>query len=155
MTRFAGFNPQGSGWEFDTPTFQPVRLRSVGSTSSSQEGDVQPMFGGIDRDSSELLGSSPRLNSAAKSRMAGSTLTAIGEVGAAQKQADAMEAAARARSQGSTIGGILSAVGTIGGAALALCDERYKVDIAPLSSAPANDRLGELACAVKELRECS
>ena len=113
------------------------------------------MFGGIDRDSSELLGSSPRLNSAAKSRMAGDTLTAISEVGAARKQADATEAAARARSQGSTIGGILSAVGTIAGGALALCDERCKVGMAPLSNAPANDRLSELAYAVQELRECS
>jgi len=132
-----------------------VRLVSAGGSSGASEGEVQPMLGSIDRDSSEMLGSTPQLNSAAQGRIAGSAVNAIGEVGAARRQADAMEEAAQARSRGSMISGILSTAGTVLGGALALCDERCKEDMQPLAFAPAGDRLSELAYAVRELREHS
>ena len=155
MARFAGKQWQGllgSDWGTETPSFQPVNLRSASGAGAGGDGAVQPMLGGIDRDASELIGSAPRVNSAAQGRMAGDAINAVGEVGAARMQADAAMEAAQARSRGSAIGGIASAVGT-GISLLAFCDERVKEDIVPLTSAPANDLLSELAYAVRDLRE--
>ena len=42
-----------------------------------------------------------------------------------------------------------------GGGFLGLCDERFKVDIAPLESTEVNDALAEVAFFVKDLRECA
>lgn len=156
MAGFAGDKWQGllgSDWGTETPSFQPVNLRSASGAGAGGDGAVQPMLGGIDRDASELIGSAPRVNSAAQGRMAGDAINAVGEVSAARMQADAAKEAAQARSRGSAIGGILSTVGSVAGGLLALCDERVKEDIAPLTSAPANDLLSELAYAVRDLRE--
>ena len=52
-------------------------------------------------------------------------------------------------SGGNPIGAV---VGGIGGL---FCDERLKVDIAPLESTEVNDALAEVAFFVKGLRECA
>ena len=50
-------------------------------------------------------------------------------------------------------GGIPGAI--IGGIGGLFCDERVKVDIAPLTTTEVNDELAQAAFFVKELRECS
>ena len=47
------------------------------------------------------------------------------------------------------IGGIVKGIGGL------FCDERLKVDIAPLESTEVNDELAQMAFFVKGLRECS
>ena len=63
--------------------------------------------------------------------------------------AKAERRAAKAKSQGSMFGNLLSFGGTLIGA---LCDERAKVDIAPLQTSEVNDDLAQMAFAVKEIR---
>ena len=50
-------------------------------------------------------------------------------------------------------GGIPGAI--IGGLGGLFCDERVKVDIAPLETTEVNDDLAQVAFFIKELRECS
>ena len=47
------------------------------------------------------------------------------------------------------VGGIVKGIGNF------FCDERLKVDIAPLESTEVNDELAQMAFFVKGLRECS
>ena len=51
------------------------------------------------------------------------------------------------------IGGVVDGVGDFFGNLF--CDERLKVDIAPLESTEVNDKLAQMAFFVKDLRECS
>ena len=54
-----------------------------------------------------------------------------------------------AKGAGNVIGGIFDGIGDF------FCDERLKVDIAPLESTEVNDELAQMAFFVKGLRECS
>lgn len=100
------------------------------------------------------IGAAPMRNTSTQLRFAGEAIAGKAEMIQANLQAAAAEKAAAARSRGSAIGSALGALGSLGGAAIiAMCDERLKEDLAPLESAEAGDLLGELAWAVKELRE--
>ena len=82
-------------------------------------------------------------------RFAGDALSAFANKEAAEKLAAAERAAARSKSRGSMFGSILSLGGAVIGA---LCDERAKVDIAPLQTSEVNDDLAQMAFAVQEIR---
>ena len=61
-----------------------------------------------------------------------------------------------ARMAGDAFGGIAKGVGGLfKGIGKIFCDERLKVDIAPLESTEVNDELAQMAFFVKGLRECS
>ena len=103
-----------------------------------------------------MLGSAAKVTPEAWSRMAGDAFGARGDILAAKIQGEAMKDAAAKRSQGGILGAGLSALGTLGGAALvAFCDMRLKECIEPLATATRDDALSEMAYLVKELREHS
>jgi len=61
-----------------------------------------------------------------------------------------------ARMAGDALGGIAKGVGGLfKGIGSIFCDERLKVDIAPLESTEVNDELAQMAFFVKGIRECS
>lgn len=100
----------------------------------------------------ELLYDKQFERAAAGFEMAGRGLSAVGEVRGAEIRRQAAEAAAKARTKGGILGGIMK----VAGAALPfLCDARCKWDMAPWrsQSVEVRDELSELAEAVRWIRD--
>ena len=77
----------------------------------------------------------------------------MGAGGSTAKKPNRMAGAISGALGGFSSGGIPGAI--IGGLGGLFCDERVKVDIAPLITTEVNDDLAQAAFFVKELRECS
>lgn len=137
--------------EFAVPTRGNNLRRGQAYYSSTQAPGsmVTPMAPMIDQGGTNTLGTAADKENALGMRFAGEALSAFANKEAAEKLAAAERAAARSKSRGSMIGGLLSLGGSIIGA---LCDERAKVDIAPLQTSEVNDDLAQMAFAVKEIR---
>ena len=137
--------------EFAVPTRGNNLRRGQAYYSSTQAPGsmVTPMAPMIDQGGTNTLGTAADKENALGMRFAGDALSAFANKEAAEKLAAAERAAARSKSRGSMIGGLLSLGGSIIGA---LCDERAKVDIAPLQTSEVNDDLAQMAFAVQEIR---
>ena len=140
--------------EFSVPTRGNNLRRGQSYYSSTQAPGsmVTPMAPIIDMGGTNTLGTAADKENALGMRMAGDALSAFANKEAAEKLAKAERAAARAKSRGSMFGSILSTIGTIGGAAILACDERFKEDMAPLQTSEVNDDLAQMAFAVQEIR---
>tara|TARA_A100000171_G_scaffold5018_1_gene4160 strand:- start:260 stop:736 length:477 start_codon:yes stop_codon:yes gene_type:complete len=140
--------------ELAVPTRQNNLRRGQSYYSSTQAPGsmITPMTPIIDMGGTNTIGTAADKENALGMRMAGDALSAFANKEAAEKLAAAERAAASAKSRGSMFGSILSTIGTIGGAALLACDERFKEDIAPLQVSEINDDLAEMAFAVREIR---
>tara|TARA_Y100001937_G_scaffold21986_1_gene31125 strand:- start:20 stop:487 length:468 start_codon:yes stop_codon:yes gene_type:complete len=137
--------------EFAVPT-RSNRLRrgqAYYGASQSPGSLVTPMDPGIDTMGGSFLGSAPEQENQIGMRMAGDAIAAFVDQEAQKELIDAQKSAARKASRGSMIGGLLGLGGSIIGA---LCDERAKVDIAPLQTSEVNDDLAQMAFAVQEIR---
>ena len=137
--------------EFAVPT-RSNRLRrgqAYYGASQSPGSLVTPMDPGIDTMGGSFLGSAPEQENQVGMRMAGDAIAAFVDQEAQKELIDAQKSAARKASRGSMIGGLLGLGGSIIGA---LCDERAKVDIAPLQTSEVNDDLAQMAFAVQEIR---
>ena len=77
----------------------------------------------------------------------------MGAGGSTAKKPNRMAGALSGALGGFSSGGIQGAI--IVGLGVLFCDERVKVDIAPLITTEVNDELAQAAFFVKELRECS
>ena len=77
----------------------------------------------------------------------------MGAGGSTAKKPNRMAGALKGALGGFSSGGVPGAI--IGGLGGLFCDERVKVDIAPLITTEVNDELAQAAFFVKELRECS
>ena len=118
--------------------------------ASQQPGSmVTPMDPGIDTMGGSFIGSASEKENQIGMRMAGDAIASFVEQENQKELIDAQKAAGRSASRGSMIGGMLSLGGSIIGA---LCDERAKVDIAPLQTSEVNDDLAQMAFAVQEIR---
>lgn len=137
--------------EFSVPTRGNNLRRGQAYYSSTQAPGsmVTPMAPMIDQGGTNTLGTAADKENALGMRFAGDALSAFANKEAAEKLAAAERAAARSKSRGSMFGSILSLGGAVIGA---LCDERAKVDIAPLEVSEVNDDLARMAFAVKEIR---
>ena len=143
--------------EFAVPTRGNNLRRGQAYYSSTQAPGamVTPLTPMIDMGGTNTLGTAADKENALNMRFAGDALSAFANKEAAEKLAKAERAAARAKSRGSMFGSILSTIGTIGGAAILACDERFKEDMAPLQFSEVNDDLAAMAFAVQEIREHS
>ena len=103
----------------------------------------------IDTLGGSFLGSAPEKENEIGMRMAGDAIAAFVDQEAQKELIEAQKSAAKKASRGSMIGGLLSLGGSIIGA---LCDERAKVDMAPLQTSEVNDDLAQMAFAVREIR---
>ena len=137
--------------EFSVPTRgNNLRRGQAYYTSTQAPGSmVTPMAPMIDQGGTNTLGTAADKENALGMRFAGEALSAFANKEAAEKLADAERRAASAKSRGSMFGSLLSLGGTLVGA---LCDERAKVDIAPLQVSEVNDDLAQMAFAVQEIR---
>ena len=137
--------------EFSVPTRGNNLRRGQAYYSSTQAPGsmVTPLTPMIDMGGTNTLGTAADKENALGMRFAGDALSAYANKEAAEELAKAERAAARAKSRGSMFGSILSLGGSIIGA---LCDERAKVDIAPLQTSEVNDDLAQMAFAVQEIR---
>ena len=118
--------------------------------ASQQPGSmVTPMDPGIDTMGGSFIGSAPEKENQIGMRMAGDAIASFVEQENQKELIDAQKAAGRSASRGAMIGGLLGLGGGIIGA---LCDERAKVDIAPLQISEVNDDLAQMAFAVQEIR---
>ena len=140
--------------EFAVPTRGNNLRRGQAYYSSTQAPGamVTPLTPMIDMGGTNTLGTAADKENALNMRFAGDALSAFANKEAAEKLAKAERAAARAKSRGSMFGSILSTIGTIGGAAILACDERFKEDMAPLQTSEVNDDLAQMAFAVQEIR---
>ena len=140
--------------EFAVPTRgNNLRRGQAYYTSTQAPGSmVTPMAPMIDQGGTNTLGTAADKENALGMRFAGDALSAFANKEAAEKLAAAERAAARAKSRGSMFGSVLSTLGTIGGAAIMACDERFKEDMAPLQVSEVNDDLAAMAFAVQEIR---
>ena len=140
--------------EFAVPTRGNNLRRGQAYYSSTQAPGamVTPLTPMIDMGGTNTLGTAADKENALNMRFAGDALSAFANKEAAEKLAAAERAAARAKSRGSMFGSILSTIGTIGGAAILACDERFKEDMAPLQVSEVNDDLAAMAFAVQEIR---
>ena len=138
--------------EFAVPTRGNNLRRGQAYYSSTQAPGsmVTPLTPMIDMGGTNTLGTAADKENALGMRFAGDALSAYANKEAAEKLAAAERAAARAKSRGSMFGSLLSAGGAILGGIL--CDERAKVDIAPLQTSEVNDDLAQMAFAVQEIR---
>mgnify|MGYP001407934978 FL=1 len=137
--------------EFAVPTRSNRLRRGQAYYGASQQPGsmVTPMDPGIDTMGGSFLGSAPEQENQIGMRMAGDAIAAFVDQEAQKELIDAQKSAARKASRGSMIGGLLGLGGSIIGA---LCDERAKVDIAPLQTSEVNDDLAQMAFAVQEIR---
>ena len=137
--------------EFAVPTRSNRLRRGQAYYGASQQPGsmVTPMDPGIDTMGGSFLGSAPEQENQIGMRMAGDAIAAFVDQEAQKELIDAQKSAARKASRGSMIGGLLSLGGSVIGA---LCDERAKVDIAPLQVSEVNDDLAQMAFAVQEIR---
>ena len=137
--------------EFAVPTRSNKLRRGQAYYGASQSPGslVTPMDPGIDTLGGSFLGSAPEQENQVGMRMAGDAIAAFVDQEAQKELIEAQKSAARKASKGSMIGGLLSLGGSIIGA---LCDERAKVDIAPLQVSEVNDDLAQMAFAVQEIR---
>jgi hypothetical protein len=137
--------------EFAVPTRSNRLRRGQAYYGASQNPGslVTPMDPGIDTMGGSFLGSAPEQENQVGMRMAGDAIAAFVDQEAQKELIEAQKSAARKASKGSMIGGLLSLGGSIIGA---LCDERAKVDIAPLQVSEVNDDLAQMAFAVQEIR---
>jgi len=141
----------GEANEFAVPTRGNNLRRGQAYYASTQAPGaiVTPLTPMIDMGGTNTLGTAADKENALGMRFAGDALSAYASKEAAEELADAERSAARAKSRGSMFGNLLSLGGTLIGA---LCDERAKVDIAPLQNSEVNDDLAQMAFAVKEIR---
>ena len=137
--------------EFSVPTRANNLRRGQAYYGGSQQAgsQVTPMAPPIDTLGGSFLGSASEKENEIGMRMAGDALAAFVEQEAQKELIEAQKSAARKAQKGSMIGGLLSLGGSIIGA---LCDERAKVDIAPLQTSEVNDDLAQMAFAVREIR---
>ena len=137
--------------EFSVPTRANNLRRGQAYYGASQQAgsQVTPMAPPIDTLGGSFLGSASEKENEIGMRMAGDALAAFVEQEAQKELIEAQKSAARKAQKGSMIGGLLSLGGSIIGA---LCDERAKVDIAPLQTSEVNDDLAQMAFAVREIR---
>tara|TARA_Y100000592_G_scaffold2477_1_gene3757 strand:- start:9 stop:476 length:468 start_codon:yes stop_codon:yes gene_type:complete len=137
--------------EFAVPTRSNRLRRGQAYYGASQQPGsmVTPMDPGIDTMGGSFLGSAPEQENQVGMRMAGDAIAAFVDQERQKELIDAQKSAAKKASRGSMIGGLLSLGGSIIGA---LCDERAKVDIAPLQTSEVNDDLAQMAFAVQEIR---
>ena len=140
--------------EFAVPTRSNKLRRGQAYYGASQQPGslVTPMAPNIDTLGGSFLGSAPEQENATGMRMAGQALGAFVDQEAQKELIEAQKSAARKASRGSMIGGLLSAAGSLGAAAIFACDERFKEDIAPLQTSEVNDDLAQMAFAVQEIR---
>lgn len=96
-----------------------------------------------------------------KAKAANAALGNIGALGSAKLESNAdrkvadIEASNREKdAKAGFWGSLAKTAATVGGALLA-CDERVKVEIAPLQTCDVDDRLSRLAWAVQGIRGCS
>ena len=137
--------------EFAVPTRSNRLRRGQAYYGATQQPGsmVTPMNPGIDTMGGSFLGSAPEQENQVGMRMAGDAIAAFVDQEAQKELIEAQKSAARKASRGSMIGGLLGLGGSIIGA---LCDERAKVDIAPLQTSEVNDDLAQMAFAVQEIR---
>ena len=137
--------------EFAVPTRSNRLRRGQAYYGATQQPGsmVTPMNPGIDTMGGSFLGSAPEQENQVGMRMAGDAIAAFVDQEAQKELIDAQKSAAKKASKGSMIGGLLNLGGSIIGA---LCDERAKVDIAPLQVSEVNDDLAQMAFAVQEIR---
>ena len=137
--------------EFAVPTRSNRLRRGQAYYGATQQPGsmVTPMDPGIDTMGGSFLGSASEKENEIGMRMAGDAIAAFVDQEAQKELIEAQKSAARKASRGSMIGGLLSLGGSIIGA---LCDERAKVDIAPLQVSEVNDDLAQMAFAVQEIR---
>ena len=137
--------------EFAVPTRSNKLRRGQAYYGASQSPGslVTPMDPGIDTLGGSFLGSAPEQENQVGMRMAGDAIAAFVDQEAQKELIEAQKSAARKASKGSMIGGLLSLGGSIIGA---LCDERAKMDIAPLQVSEVDDDLAQMAFAVQEIR---
>ena len=137
--------------EFAVPTRSNKLRRGQAYYGASQQPGslVTPMAPSIDTLGGSFLGSTPEQENEIGMRMAGQALGAYVDQEAQKELIDAQKDAANKASRGSMLGGLFSLGGSIIGA---LCDERAKVDIAPLQVSEVNDDLAQMAFAVQEIR---
>jgi hypothetical protein len=137
--------------EFSVPTRSNNLRRGQAYYGASQQpgSQVTPMIPPIDTLGGSFLGSASEKENEIGMRMAGDALAAFVDQEAQKELIEAQKSAAKKASRGSMIGGLLGLGGSIIGA---LCDERAKVDIAPLQVSEVNDDLAQMAFAVQEIR---
>jgi hypothetical protein len=137
--------------EFSVPTRSNKLRRGQAYYGASQQAgsQVTPMAPPIDTLGGSFLGSAPEKENEIGMRMAGDAIAAFVDQEAQKELIEAQKSAAKKASRGSMIGGLLSLGGSIIGA---LCDERAKVDMAPLQTSEVNDDLAQMAFAVQEIR---
>lgn len=140
--------------EFAAPTRgNKLRRGQAYYGASQQPGSlVTPMAPNIDTLGGSFLGSAPEKENEIGMRMAGDALGMYAQQKAQKELIDAQKAAARKAQRGSLFGGLLSAAGSLGAAAIFACDERFKEDMAPLQTSEVNDDLAQMAFAVQEIR---
>ena len=137
--------------EFSVPTRANNLRRGQAYYGASQQAgsQVTPMAPPIDTLGGSFLGSASEKENEIGMRMAGDALAAFVDQESQKELIEAQKSAARKAQKGSMIGGLLSLGGSIIGA---LCDERAKVDMAPLQTSEVNDDLAQMAFAVREIR---
>ena len=137
--------------ELSVPTRSSNLRRGQAYYAASQQpgSQVTPMIPPIDTLGGSFLGSASEKENQIGMRMAGDALAAFVDQEAQKELIEAQKSAAKKASRGSMIGGLLGLGGSIIGA---LCDERAKVDMAPLQTSEVNDDLAQMAFAVQEIR---
>lgn len=137
--------------EFSVPTRANNLRRGQAYYGASQQpgSQVTPMIPPINTLGGSFLGSASEKENEIGMRMAGDAIAAFVDQEAQKELIEAQKSAANKASRGSMIGGLLGLGGSIIGA---LCDERAKVDIAPLQTSEVNDDLAQMAFAVQEIR---
>ena len=138
--------------EFAVPSRSNKLRRGQAYYGASQQpgSTVRPMDPIIDTAGGSLLGSAAEKENEIGMRMAGDAIAAYVEQERQKELIDAQKDASRSASRGSLFGSLLGAGGAILGGIL--CDERAKVDIAPLQVSEVNDDLAQMAFAVQEIR---
>ena len=138
--------------EFSVPTRSNNLRRGQAYYGASQQpgSQVTPMIPPIDTLGGSFLGSASEKENEIGMRMAGDALAAFVDQEAQKELIEAQKSAAKKASRGSMFGSILGVGGAILGGIL--CDERAKVDIAPLQVSEVNDDLAQMAFAVQEIR---
>ena len=140
--------------ELSVPTRANNLRRGQAYYGASQQAgsQVTPMIPPIDTLGGSFLGSASEKENEIGMRMAGDALAAFVDQEAQKELIEAQKSAAKKASRGSMLGGLLSAAGSLGAAAIFACDERFKVDMAPLQTSEVNDDLAQMAFAVQEIR---
>ena len=152
-------------WKMDTSAFTPTS--STGDSSGSGFGgafskNFGESFLDMWKNRDQGGGSDNSKNYFGPSSLGGGSIQPIGSGGKhflyqyTHPQATIMPSAPSQPGLGEQLlGTALGAGGSAGVGALFPCDERIKVDMAPLESTEVNDSLAEIAFFVKGLRECA